>query len=336
MRYLRRSLPLAGILLLAITLFAPGAVARQQSTPEAATPVATDPLFGRLGGSLDSVVATFGTPDFTADGLVRYDAVMLDGLPTILVVSYDDAEQVTRLTLVYTARPEALTTAEGILAAAATVAPADGTCQTSATSTDAGAEVYPCHSRALMSAFTAERLAALGATGALGDYSVAVDPLPDAWFELVILPGANGNALAPTPVPGEPTPGPTPTLAEQYPTLTDPRDLMDGDIALDEPLSFSGEILTLQVAETGKQFHLGQDESLGVTSLFQVRVPVNGSSDEQVIFVGYSGDASGLAIGGQVTVYGANYGTQCFENAMGDEVCQPLIAADQVETERPS
>ena len=28
--------------------------------------------------------------------------------------------------------------------------------------------------------------------------------------------------------------------------------------------------------------------------------------------------------------YGTNYGMQCFENAMGDEVCQPLIAADQV------
>ncbi len=51
----------------------------------------------------------------------------------------------------------------------------------------------------------------------------------------------------------------------------------------------------------------------------------------EVIFVGYNGDATTLAIGDQVTVYGTNYGTQCFDNSLDEEICQPLIAADLVE-----
>jgi hypothetical protein len=181
-----------------------------------------------------------------------------------------------------------------------------------------------------MTVLSAEQLDAMQVIGGLGDYSVAVDPLPDAYFELIIQPGTDGASLAPTPVPGEPTPSPTPTLAENYPALADPSTLMDGDVPLNDPLSFSGEILTLQIAEFGKQFRLGEGETLGVSSLFQVEVPAAGSGESVVLFVGYNGDTADLAIGDAVTVYGTNFGMQCFDNALGDEICQPLIAADMV------
>lgn len=333
MRFFRRGALLAVVFMLAVLQVATGALAQDAATPSASTPVAIgDDLIARLGGSLDSVTAAYGAPDFTADGLVRYDDAELNGIPTILVVYYDANQTVTRLALVYATRPAQLADTIGIMTAAGTVAPADGTCDATSISTDFGTQVYPCHSEALASVFTAEQMTALGVTqGEPGDYSVAVDPLPDAYFELIVQLGTDGASLAPTPVPGEPTPTPTPTLAEQYPELDDPTALMDGDVPLSEPLSFTGDILTLQVAEFGKQFRLGQDQSLGVSSLFQVEVPVKNSTDTAVLFVGYNGDATTLAIGDSVTVYGTDFGTQCFDNAMKKEVCQPLIAADMVE-----
>jgi hypothetical protein len=281
---------------------------------------------------LESVEAQYGTPDFTGDGLVRYDAADVNGLPTILVVYFDANEIVTRIALVYPVRPAALADTVGIMPTAALVAPADGTCDATSVASGFGNTVYPCHSDALAAVFTADAMTALGVTqGAPGDYSIAVDPLPDPYFELIIQPGTDGGSLVPTPVPGEPTATPTLTPEEQYPPLTDPTALMDGDIPLDTPLSFDGIILTLQVAEFGMQFRLGETESLGASSLFQVEVPVEGSDETAVLFVGYNGDATGLAIGDTVTVYGTNFGTQCFENALKEEVCQPLISADLVQ-----
>lgn len=332
MRFLRRGLLLGLVLTLFAVQLSASALAQQSGTPAAGTPAASeDPLAGRLGGSLASIEALYGPPDFTGDGLIRYDAVTVNGNPTILVIYYDANEVVSRLALVSTVRPSNLADTAGIQAAAATVAPADGLCDGSPISTGFGNEIYPCHSMALEPVFTAGQLAALGVTqGDPGDYSIAVDPLPDAYFELIVQPGTDGASLAPTPVPGAPAAA-TPTLADQYPPLTDPTALMDGDIPLQEGLSFTGDILTLQVAEFGMQYHLGADESLGASSLFQVEVPGQGSADAAVLFVGYNGDASTLAIGDTVTVYGVNAGTQCFDNALGDEVCQPLIAADIVE-----
>ncbi|HET9660284.1 MAG TPA: hypothetical protein VFP05_08130 [Thermomicrobiales bacterium] len=333
MRFLRRGLLLGLVLTLFAMQLSISTLAQQSGTPAAGIPAASEePLGGRLGGSLASFEALYGPPDFTGDGLIRYDAVTLNGNPTILVVYFDASEVVTRLALVYAARPTNMPDTAGIQAASATVAPTDGACEATAVSTGFGNEVYPCHSAALESVFTADRLITLGVTqGDPGDYSVAVDPLPDAYFELIVQPGTDGASLAPAPVPGAPTAAATPTLAEQYPPLTDPAALMDGDIPLQEGLSFTGDILTLQVAEFGMQYHLGADESLGASSLFQVEVPAQGSADAAVLFVGYNGDASILAIGDTVTVYGVNAGTQCFDNARGDEICQPLIAADMVE-----
>jgi hypothetical protein len=333
MRILRRGLLLGILLMLVAVQLSIGARAQQLGTPAAGTPVASDdPLAGRLGGTLASVETLYGPPDFTGDGLVRYDAVTLNGNPTILVVYYDVNETVTRLALVYSARPATMADPAGLQTAAATVAPADGACEATAVSTGFGNEVYPCHSAALESVFTAGQLSALGVTlGQPGDYSIAVDPLPDAYFEVIVQPGTDGASLAPTPVSGEPPAAATPTLAEQYPPLIDPAALMEGDIPLQEGLSFSGTILTLQVADFGMQYHLGVDESLGASSLFQVEIPAQNSGDPTVLFVGYNGDASNLAIGDTVTIYGTNAGMQCFDNALGNEICQPLIAADVVE-----
>lgn len=335
MRILRYGRLLAVLVTLIILAGMPAVLAEESATPQpgtpvAATPVAGDALDARLGGSLESFVAEYGEPDFVGDGLVRFDSATVNGIPTILVVYHDSNDQVTRLALVYQGRPAALADTVGIFPTAGIVAPADGTCDLSAASTGFGSEVYPCHSAALEAAFDADQLGALGVTqGEPGDYSIAVDPLPDAYFELIVQPGTDGVLLAPTPVPGEPTAGPTPTLEEQYPPLINPGDLTSGKIEAGMPLSFSGEILTLQVAEFGKQYLLGEDQSLGVSSLFQVRV-AGGAGSDQVVFVGFNGDASGLAIGDQVTVYGTSYGTQCFDNAVNDEICQPLVAADLV------
>ncbi len=334
MRLLRRGVLLAIVFALLAVQLAPGAQAQDEATPAAGTPIASDPLAGRLGGSLTSIIETFGPADFTDEGLIRYNGVDLNGLTTILVVYHDADDVVTRLALVYPVRPDTLATPQEILNLAATVAPADGECQSTTVESTLGAEVYPCHSVALMSVFDAEALTELDASGGLGDYSVAVDPLSDTYFEIVIVPGADGAPLDPgvaavTGEDGEPVA--TPTMEEQYPPLEDPAALMAGDVPTGEALSFAGEIMTLQIAEFGTQFRLGEDQSLGVSSLFQVAVPIEGSSDVEVVFVGYNGDATDLAIGDQITVYGTNYGTQCFDNALDEEVCQPLIAADLVE-----
>jgi hypothetical protein len=337
MQLIRRGALLSFVLMLTAMQLVTGALAQDSATPSTGTPTSGTPvavegqLDGRLGGSLASFTDLYGQPDFTGVGLVRYDSVEIDGMSTILVVYYDEAETVTRVALVYAVQPDGLSTPDQILAAAATVAPPDGECQSEAIASGFGSEVYPCHSRALMTIFSAEQMEALLVSGGLGEYSVSVNPLPDAYFELIVQPGTDGTSLVPTAAPGELTATPTPTLAEQYPELTDPTALMNGDIPLKETLSFTGDILTLQVAAFGKQFRLGEDESLGVSSLFQVEVPAQGSSDTAVLFVGYNGDSTGLAIGDTITVYGANYGTQCFDNALGDEICQPLIAADLVE-----
>ena len=334
MRFLRSGVLLAIVVALLAIQTTPGTHAQDDGTPAAATPVASDPREGRLGGTLTGIVETFGPPDLTEDGLVRYDAIDLNGQSTILVVYHDADEVVTRIALVYPVRPDTLATPEAILALAATVAPADGECQSTAAESSLGAEVYPCHSVALMTVFDAEAMAALDASGGLGDYSVAVDPLFDDYFEIVVVPGSDGAQLDPGVVPvttEDGAPIATPTMEEQYPPLENPETLMDGDIALGDGLSFTGEIETLQIAEFGTQFRLGEDQSLGVSSLFQIAISIEGASDVEVLFVGYNGDASALAIGDQVTVYGANYGTQCFDNALDEEICQPLIAADLVE-----
>ncbi|TXG79064.1 MAG: hypothetical protein E6R14_11795 [Thermomicrobiales bacterium] len=333
MRFVRSALLLAIVLALAATPFLPGASAQDDATPTAATPAIDDPLAGRLGGSLQGVIDTYGEPDFTDDGLIRYDALDLNGLSTILVVYHDEDDLVTRMALVYPFQPDTLTTSGDVLALAANVGPADGICQPDAVETTLGPEVYPCHSVALMTVFDAAAMEALDARGGLGDYSVAVDPLFDDYFEILVVPGSDGTQLDPGLITTDESAAPvaTPTLAEQYPVLEEPTMLMNGDVSLGDPLSFTGEIKTLQIAEFGTQFRLGEDESLGVSSLFQVAVPIADSTDVEVLFVGFNGDATELAIGDTVTVYGSNYGTQCFDNALDEEICQPLIAADLVE-----
>ena len=336
MRFVRIGFLLAIVATVLALQLVPGVSAQDEATPPAATPTVPDPVGGRLGGTLASVIERFGPADSVEDGLIRYDALDLNGLSTILVVYHDTEEVVTRLALVYLFRPETLATPDDVLALAASVAPADGECQSTTIESALGAEVYPCHSVALMTVFDAETLSTLDASGGLGDFSVAVDPLFDQYFEILIVPGVDGAELDPGVVVATEAavvPEATPTLGEQYPPLEDPTSLMDGDIARGDALSFTGEIKTLQIAEFGTQFRLGQDESLGVTSLFQVAVPIDGTNEVEVIFVGYNGDASSLAIGDQVTAYGTNYGTQCFDNALGEEICQPLIAADLVEKE---
>lgn len=333
MRYLQRECVLAIIFAITLLQSTSLALAQTEGSPVSGTPVAIEyQLNGRLGGSLDSVIERFGEPDFTGDEFVRYNSITLAGLPTILVVSIDSSATVIRLALVYDTEPALLADTIGIMALADTVSPEDGVCDVSSVTSGAGNQIYPCHSDALATALSAGRLTDSGITQSKpGDYSIAVDPLPDAYFELVIQPGDDSSPVASPVVADEPAPSPTPSRAQQYPPLTKPAALMNGDIALHASLSFSGEIMTLQIAEFGKQFRLGADESLGVSVLFQVKISAAGSLDPTVLFVGYNGDATNLAVGDTVTVYGTNFGLQCFDNALHKEICQPLIAADLVQ-----
>ena len=99
MQFVRSGLLLAVVLAMAAMHLVPGVHAQDDGTPAGATPIAADPLAGRLGGDLQSVLDTYGEPDFTDEGLIRYDAIDLSGLTTVLVVYHDEQEVVTRLAL---------------------------------------------------------------------------------------------------------------------------------------------------------------------------------------------------------------------------------------------
>jgi hypothetical protein len=135
--------------------------------------------------------------------------------------------------------------------------------------------------------------------------------------------------ITPTPV----VPTPTPTFEEivtQYPPIPDIRELAIRPGSLfGERISFSGTILTIQVAIPGNVFILGDSNPAGYGTAIQVTVPAPDGSTE-VIFVGYDGDTTGMFEGTWVTIFGTVVDTQSGENLLGGSITQPLVAAELV------
>lgn len=127
---------------------------------------------------------------------------------------------------------------------------------------------------------------------------------------------------------------PTPSavdIAASYPVLADVRELaIRPGSMLGDRIAFSGTVRTINVASPGMAFYLGDDESHEFESQLQVDVLAPDGSTEYV-FVGYSGDSTGIYEGSWVTVYGTVIGTQSFENMMGGGVSQPLVDAELVQ-----
>jgi hypothetical protein len=311
----------AGAVLIAATMMvaAVGAAAAQEATPNAATPEGTpvvltpeEARFARLGGSLADVLAEYGTPDWTDEGLVGYNSISLGGVDTITMVFYDAAERVRSYLLVYLEQPDDLDDPEAIARVVADVAPRDGQCDDEPLEeSNLGDEVYACRSEALVGVFTAEELLDFGLIGDDGSFSYTVDPTDDQFYEIAVRPGTDGPPEPPTPVP-TPEPTPRPPLTETYPTVDDILALANGEFEPGEPVSFSGTILEIRPTESGALI------------LMQVVAP-DGSG--VIVAVENSDDLAGIFPGEVWTVFGIFTGIEC--DVTG--ACTPTVHVIELE-----
>jgi hypothetical protein len=278
-----------------------------------------DDLEGRLGGSLQQVIDSWGDPNWSDNGLIGYNIIPLANIDTIVVVYFDDDETVTQFSLVYLEVPSAFVIRENIKNVVSEVAPRDGECESEALAESGlGREVYACNSGSLSGQFTADDLETFGIKGEDGSYSYSVDPIEDAYFEIIVQFGTDSVVITPTPVPtAPPPPTPTPSLSDEYPPVSDIRELVIGRGYLPgDTLSFSGVVETIFVD--------------GPITQLQVSVQSPAGTREWVIVV-FDSDSSGIFEGTWVTVYGFYFGKECFVNRLGGEVCQPAILAVQVD-----
>jgi endonuclease YncB( thermonuclease family) len=131
-----------------------------------------------------------------------------------------------------------------------------------------------------------------------------------------------------------PTPTPTPSVEEikaQYAPLADVRELAirPGGM-MGQKIFFYGTIKTIGVAPPGYFFTLGDTNEMeyGVQLQGDVAAP---DGTTEYVFVGFDGDTAGMFEGSWVIVYGTVVDTQTFQNALGGNVSQPLVAAEFVE-----
>ncbi len=283
--------------------FGPGTTTAQDvATPDAATPAVTrtpaESRFARLGGTLADVLAEYGSPDWTDDGMVGFNSRSLAGVDTITMVFYDDSERIRSYMLVYLQRPTELEDPQRIADVVAAVSPRDGRCATTPDEGNLlGDEVYLCHSDALQGVFSADDLLAFEVVGEDGSYNYSVDPTDDAYFEIVVRLGSDGIPGPPTPVP-TPQPTPLPPLTDTFPTVKRPESLLDGSIDAGTPLSVTGSILDIRLTETG-------------TTLV-MDIPAKDSA--VLIFAENPGDLTGVYIGETWTVYGVYTGFDCSDS----------------------
>jgi len=287
--------------------------------------LAQSSVSGRLGGTLDEIEQRFGQPTWTDAGLIGYNEVDINGIPTILVVYYDSSNAVTKISLVYTSQPTELSTPEDVKAAILEVTPIDSNCLSEATTSGFGSEVYACESKSLLPLYSPQYLEQLGVKGTAGSFSYAVDPAADEYYEIVVQLGTDTIVVPPTAVPTQ-----APTMDMQYPPVADIRELAIGrSYVTGDPLSFSGTVLTIVVAEPGMGFVMGLNDEFMFSTLLQVNVSAPDGSIETII-IGYDGDTTGIFEGTWVTVYGNLRGADCFVNALGGEICQPLIESVEI------
>lgn len=276
------------------------------------TDVATQ-LSGRLGGSLADMQARFGEPSWTDTDLIGYNSETLAGVDTIVVVYYDERNIVDKISLVYMEKPAQFADQKAIADVVAQVAPIDGTCGAMKLgASNFGNEVYSCRSAALATAFDASTITKMQIKGSPGDYSYSVDPTDDQYFEIIVQPGTDTNQPPPTAIPTQaPEPTAVPSLTDTYPPVGDIRELAIGrGFSKGDKLSVSGTVQTIFVD--------------GDSAQIQISVMAPDGSDEWVIIF-FDGDSTGVFESSWITVYGVYSGTQCFTNALGGNVCQPLI-----------
>jgi hypothetical protein len=291
----------------------PASEVAEPTTETDTTAAQTDlaaPLAGRLGGTLTEVRTRFGEPSWTDVGLIGYNNVSLGGSEAILVVYHDPDETVSKFSLVFLERPQEFDDSSTVDRVVSEVAPADGDCLDDVSSAPSwGYDVTVCDSDALGEIFDEGYMRDHTLKGAPGSYSFAMDPTDDDYFEIVVQAGIDSDAPVPTAIPTA-----APTLEEQYPPVADVRELTIGrGYSEGDKLSVSGTVQTIFVE--------------GDLSQIQISVNAPDQTDHWVLIY-FQGDTTGVFEGSWITVYGEYSGTECFENALGGEVCQPLIISD--------
>lgn len=284
----------------AATGFAQEGATPGAATPDPATPVATytpeEARFARLGGSLTDVLAEYGPPDWTDDGMLGYNSQPLGGIGTITMVFYDASERIRSFMLVYLERPAEFDDPGRIAAVVADVAPRDGRCSTTPDAENRlGDEVFVCKSEGLKGVFTPDDLLAFEVEGADGEYNYAVDPTDDSYFEIAVRLGSDGLPGPPTPVP-TPQPTPLPPLTDTFPPVEDVATLVDGSIESGAPLSVTGTILDIRLTGVGATLVMDITDEEGESVL---------------IFAENQDDLAGVYIGEIWTVYGVYTGFDC-------------------------
>ncbi|MGE3797697.1 MAG: hypothetical protein AB7G88_07630 [Thermomicrobiales bacterium] len=277
-----------------------GSTPEAESSPESATPLALTPeetRFARLGGNLADVLAAYGAPDWTDEGLAGYNALSLGGIETITMVYYDAQERVRSYLLVYLEEPAALQDPESVAAVVAEVAPRDGVCDaTPMTDSNLGDEVYACSSDALQGVFGPYDLLAFDVFGEDGTYNYSVNPTDDdQFFEIAVRLGTEGPPEPATPVP-TPSPQPPAPLDERYPPVENAAALIDGSVEMGTPLSVTGTVLDIRLADTG------------TTLILDVRAEDGASV---IIAAENQDDLAGIFVGEIWTVHGVYAGYEC-------------------------
>lgn len=95
-------------------------------------------------------------------------------------------------------------------------------------------------------------------------------------------------------------------------------------------ITFSGTILTIQVAPPGRGYEIGDTTpDLFVTYMQVTATAIDGST--QVLVVGFDGDTSGMFEDSYVVVYGTVFDTHSGTNMLGGVITQPAVDAEIVE-----
>ncbi len=285
--------------------FAQQAIAQEsEATPTALDPVATRE--GRLGGTLSEVQDAWGSPDWVDVGLIGYNNRSLGGVDTITMVYFDAQERVRAFLLVYLEQPDQFDDQNAIAAVVADVAPRDGNCESEPLEqSQLGDEVYPCQSVALEGVLTSAEMLEFEVVGKDGSYSYSVNPTDDAYFEIAVKFGTDKPEAPPAPQP-PPTPTPRPPVGERYPPVASMDALVDGQFAIDQPLSFGATILEIEPENGGVSMLVegyGEDGSSAIVRVI---------SDEDM--VGYYPD-------NYFVVYGVFTGEACAT----DGACIPIV-----------
>lgn len=131
-----------------------------------------------------------------------------------------------------------------------------------------------------------------------------------------------------------PPPTPTPTADEVragYAPLADVRELVLRPGGLyGQKLVLYGQVLTLQVAPSGRAFTIGDSDPQQFQVYMQIYVLTPDGAEEAIV-VGYNGDTAGIFEGTYVVVYGEPFDVDSGINGFGGVIYQPAVDAALIE-----